>query len=150
MSYFGRTRRVAQAAYRRQIDQMFGQVIRSPWEDLRHGLVLGSDALWDKVRGLVAKAKGDEEIRWRRRADAEESSRVSASLVAQDADRRAAIWLRVRLSGERMTTVAANYGYRDGSGIHRVVQRLEKKAKDDHALARRLKALAEKMSSIKS
>ncbi len=54
LSCFGRTRRVAHAAYRRQIDQMFGQVIWSPWEDLRHGLVLGGDAMWDKVRGLSA------------------------------------------------------------------------------------------------
>ncbi len=60
------------------------------------------------------------------------------------------IWLRVRVGGERMTTVAADYGYRDGSGIHRVIQRLEEKAKSDRALSRRLKALAKKTSSIKS
>ena len=73
---------MAHAAYQRQIDQMFGQVIRSPWEDLRHGLVLGGDALWDKARGLVAKADGDEEIRCLRCADAEENSRLIESLVA--------------------------------------------------------------------
>lgn len=150
LSYFGRSRRAAQAEYRRQVDQMFGQVIRSPWEDLRHGLVLGGDALWDKVRGLIQEAKGDEEIRWRRRADADETSRMIESLVAQEADRRVAIWLRVRMGGERMTKVAADYGYRDGSGIHRVVQRLEKKAKDDPALARRLKTLTVKASRVKS
>ena len=65
LSYFGRTRNAAQAEYRRQIGQMFGQVIRSPWENLRHGLVLGGEALWTKVRGLLAEAEGDEEIRWR-------------------------------------------------------------------------------------
>jgi hypothetical protein len=150
LSYFGRMRRAAQAEYRRQVDQMFGQVIRSPWEDLRHGLVLGGDALWDKVRGLIHEAQGDEEIRWRRRADADETSRMIESLVAQEADRRVAIWLRVRMGGERMTKVAADYGYRDGSGIHRVVQRLEKKAKDDRALARRLKTLTAKASSVNS
>jgi hypothetical protein len=109
-------------------------------------LVLGGDALWEKVRGLIAEAQGDEEIRWRRRADAEETSRIIESLVAQEPDRRVAIWLRVRLGGERMTTVAGDYGYRDGSGVHRVVQRLEKKAEDDQALARRLKALAKEVS----
>ena len=129
---------------------MFGQVIRSPWEDLRHGLVLGGETLWDKVRRLVAKAEGDEEIPWRRRADAEENSRVIELLVAQETDRRVAIWLRVRLGEERMSTVAADYGYRDGSGIHRVVQRLEEKAKDDQALARRLKSLAKRVSSVTS
>ena len=129
---------------------MFGQVIRSPWEDLRHGLVLGGEALWDKVRRLLAKAEGDEEIRWRRRADAEEVARVIESLVAHEADRRVAIWLRVRVGGERMTVVAADYGYRDGSGIHRVIQRLEEEAKSDQALSRRLKSLAREASSVKS
>ena len=56
--------------------------MRSPWEDLHHGLVLDGDALWDRVRGLLDKAKGDEEIRWRGQADVEETSRMIESLVA--------------------------------------------------------------------
>ena len=44
------------------------------------------------VRELVAEAEGDEEIRWRRRADAEASARSIESLVEQEADRRVAIW----------------------------------------------------------
>lgn len=150
LSYFGRTRGVARAEYVRQIDQLFGTVIRCPWEDLRQGLVLGGDALWQKVRGLIGETKGDEEIRWRRRADAQEVLRVVEELAAQESDRRVAIWLRVRLGGERMTAVAADYGYRDGSGIHRVVQRLEERAKGDQALARHLKALTREVSSVKS
>jgi hypothetical protein len=150
LSYFGRRRKAAQTEYRRQIDIMFGQVVRSPWEDLRHGLVLGGDAFWEKARGLIAESKGDEEIRWRRRADAEVASRMIESLVAQETDRRVAIWLRVCVGGERMTAVAADYGYRDGSGVHRVVQRLEERAKTDQALARRLKTLAKDVSSVKS
>ena len=42
-------------------------------------------------------------------------------------DRNVAIRLRVRLGGEQMTAVATDYGYRDGSGIHGVIQRLQKK-----------------------
>ncbi len=103
-----------------------------------------------KTRGLVAKASGDEEVRWRRHADAEEISRVIALLAADETDRRVAIWLRVRLGGERMTTVARDYGYRDGSGVHRVVQRLEASAENDRTLARRLKSLAKHVSSVKS
>ena len=76
LSYFGRTRRAARREYHRQIDQMFGQVIASPWGDLRHGLVLGGDDLWHKVRDLVAKAEGGEETRWTRRAGAKVVSRV--------------------------------------------------------------------------
>lgn len=39
---------------------------------------------------------------------------------------------------------------RDGSGIHRVVHRLEKNTEDDQALARRLKALMKQASSVTS
>ncbi len=111
---------------------------------------VGGESLWNMVRELVAKAEGNEEIRWGRRADAEAPARAIESLVDQEADRRVAIWLRVRVGGERMTTVAADYGYRDGSGVHRVIKRLEEKAKSDRALSRRLKALAKKTSNIKS
>ena len=149
LSYFGRTRRLAHAEYCRQIDQMFGQVIRSPWEDLRQGLVLGGNALWEKVRGLIGEAKGDEGIRWRRRADAEEVSGVIQRLVAEETDRRVAIWLRVCLGGEQMTAVAGEYGYRDGSGVHRVIERLQERAKSDRTLARRLKSLASEVSRVK-
>ena len=129
---------------------MFGQVVRSAGVDLRKGLVLGGESLWNMVRELVAKAEGDDEIRWRRRAEAEASARAIESLVDQEAHRRVAIWLRLRVGGARMTTVAADYGYRDGSGVHRVIHRLEEKAKSDRALSCRLKALAKKPSSIKS
>jgi REP element-mobilizing transposase RayT len=146
LRYFGRTRRAARAAYHLQVDQMFGQVVRSPWADLRHGLVLGGEAFCEIIRGLVAEAQGDEAMRWRQRVEADAVSRVIESLVADEADRRVAIWLRVRMGGERMTAVAADYGYRDGSGVHRVVQRLEERAKNDRALARRLKSLAREVS----
>ena len=90
------------------------------------------------------------EIRWRRRADGDEVSRLIASLVAQEADRRVAIWLRVRVGGQRMTELAKEYGYRDGSGVHRVVHRLEEAAKEDRDLAHRLQQLADRVSSVKS
>ncbi len=79
------------------------------------------------------KIKANPVARCHWQEDAEEISPVIESLVAQEADRRVAIWLRLRLGGERITTMAADNGYRDGSGIHRVVQRLEKKANDDQA-----------------
>jgi len=150
LDYFGRTRRAAQAEYRRQIERMFGQVARSPWADLRQGLVLGGEVLRNKVREMVAQAEGGEEVPWRPPAAAEEFTRAVECLVAQQTDRRLAIWLRVRVGGARMTTVAAEYGYRDGSGVHRVIERLEEKAKSDRALARRLKTLAKKASSVES
>ena len=61
------------------------------------------------------KAQRDEEIRWRWRADAGEAARAIELLIEQEADRRVAIWLRVRVGKERMPTVAAEYGYRGWS-----------------------------------
>ncbi len=144
LRYFGRTRRASQQEYRRQIDQTFAQVIPSPWDDLRHGLVLGGESLWNRARELLDQAEGHEEIRWRWRADGDEVSRLIASLVAQEADRRVAVWLRVRVGGQRMTELANEYGYRDGSGVHRVVHRLEQAAKEDRNLAHRLQQLADR------
>jgi len=125
LSYFGRTRKAAALEYRRQIAAMFGQVAVSPWQNLRGGLVLGGEALWDKARRLLAASEGDEELRWSRRAGAEALAEAIDRLVARQTDRRLAIWLEVRHGGRRMTDVARRYGYRDGSGVHRVVQRLE-------------------------
>lgn len=136
--------------YRRQIDPLFGQVVRSPWVDLRKDLVLGGESLLNKVRELVAKAQRDEEIRRRRRADAEEAARGIELLIEQEGHRRVAIWLRVRLRTHPVTTVAAEYAYRDRSGADRVIKRLEETANTDRALSRRLKALAKEVSSVKS
>ncbi|NQU20343.1 MAG: transposase [Candidatus Nealsonbacteria bacterium] len=150
LSYFGRTRSVAVAEYRGQVARMFGQVVRSPWQDLRGGLVLGSTTLWNKVSRLIAESEGADEIRWSRRAGAEAVAQEIDRLAAAQTDRRIAIWLKVRHGGCRMTEVAKEYGYSDGSGVHRVIQRLEARAKNEGHLDRRLKSLARKVSSVKS
>ncbi|NLS92811.1 MAG: hypothetical protein GXX96_11705 [Planctomycetaceae bacterium] len=41
------------------------------------------------------------------------------------------------------------FGHRDGSGVHRVAQRLESRAKEDPQLDRRLKSLIDCPSSLK-
>lgn len=51
------------------------------------------------------------------------------------------LWLRVRLGGERLSDLARGYGYRDGFGIHRVVQRLEAESGSNKTLAKRLAKL---------
>ena len=114
-----------------------------------HLLVLSSDTLWNKVRGLIAESEGADEIRWSRRAGTEAVARKIDRLAAAQTDGRIAIWLQVRLGGRRMTAVAKQYGYRDGSGVHRVIQRLEGRAKEDRQLDRQLKSLASQMSSVK-
>lgn len=80
---------------------------------------------------------------------AEQATDQTAAPAGQH-HRRVAIWLRVRLPTKRMTTVAADCGYRDRSGVDRVIKRLEEKAKSDRAPPRRLKALAKEASRVKS
>ena len=149
LSYFGRTYDMACREYRAQIAAMFGQVVRSPWQDLRGGLLLGSERLWNKVCGLVAQSDGDDEIRWSQRAGAEAISAEIERLAAAQSDRRIAIWLHVRHGGRRMTEKARRFGYRDGGGVHRVVKRLEARATEDPQLARTLRSLVDSLSRVK-
>jgi hypothetical protein len=150
LTYFGATSGAARAAYRREIARMFGRVVPSPWEDLRHGLVLGGEALWDKACRILEKSEGKEQIRQRRRAERDRVSRKIEKLVEREPDRRVRIGLRVRLGGQRMTEIAKEYGYSDGSGVHQVVKRLETKAGKDPELSEHLKALTEKASDVKN
>jgi hypothetical protein len=120
----------------------------NPWQDLRGGLVLGSEWLWNKVCGLVAQAEGDEEIRWSHRVGAEAIATEIERLAAAQYDQPIAIWLHVRHGGRRMTELAQRFGYRDGSGIHRMVKRLEARAAEDPQLDRTLRSLVDCLSSV--
>ncbi|MDH3582637.1 MAG: transposase [Phycisphaerae bacterium] len=144
MSYFGRTRRAAVGSYRREIAAMFARPVSSPWDELRGGLVLGDERLWSKVTRLIEKSDADEELRWRKRARRQTVARRIRDLVARESDRRVQMWLLVRQGGQRMTDVARAYGYRDGSGVHQALRRLEGKAQKNAALARHLSALKTK------
>jgi len=150
LSYFGPTRTAAEAHYRQQIASAFGRPVASPFEQLRGGLVLGGERLWRKVLGRLSRSEGQEEFRLRQRAGRDELARRVAKAIEREADRRIQIWLRVRVGGQRMTEVARDYGYRDGSGVHRVIQRLEAKAQSDRKLQSRLNAWRRELSSVKS
>ena len=84
------------------------------------------------------------------RADAEAVADAIDKLAAEQTDRRLAIWLEVRHGGRRMTDVARRYSCGDGSGAHRVIQRLEARAKKERELAQHLELLAESASRIES
>jgi REP-associated tyrosine transposase len=149
LSYFGRTYTAAQAEYRDQVDRMFGHVAVSPWKDLRGGLVLGSDAFWNKACRLMGESESEEEIRWSRRADAQSIAEQISRLVAVQTDRRIAIWLQVRHGGRRVTDVAKENGYSDSSGVYRVVKRLEASAKLDPELEHQLQSLRGQLSEVR-
>jgi putative transposase len=146
--YFGRSRSSAQRAYRRQIARSFGRSVSSPLEAVRGGLVLGSEQLWDKVKGSVGRSKGQEEIAWSRRVGRAERVRQVEQLLLREEDRRIQIWARVRLGGQRSIDVASQYGFRDGSGVHRVVTRLEALAERDIGIGSKLRELSLQVDQI--
>jgi hypothetical protein len=122
--------------------------------------VLGDGRLWEKAKRLLraragarpgdgesdAQADGtrtDARIVWRdwRREGLEAVRGRVTRACAGEADERVWTWARVRLGGERMADIARELGYADGSGVLRVVQRLESASAQDKTLARRLATL---------
>ena len=152
LSYWGRTVHAAQRAYARSMAGLFGVRAVSPFEELRGGLVLGGDGLWAKVRGLLDARGGQEEIRWRTHADEQIVRRRVGEMLTGERDARVRIWMRVQLGGERGADLARELGYSDGSGILRVIQRLERQAGADTCLAGKLQAARRQvaMSIVKS
>ena len=59
-------------------------------------------------------------------------------MVEKENDPLVRLWLRVRLGGERPADLTREHGYADGSGVLRVVQRLEALAQADPACRSRL------------
>ena len=152
LGYWGRTRRRAHRAYVADVAGCFGASLPDPMRELRGGLVLGGDSLWEKVGSLLADASTQEEIYWTRRESQRSVRERVACLADGESDPRVRIWMRVRLGGERLVDVARDAGYRDGSGVLHVARRLEARARKDSDLAARLKRLSERLdvSSVKS
>jgi putative transposase len=141
LAYWGHRRREAQAEYRRRIARAFGQPLRSPWPELRHGLVLGSTELYDRARAMIARKHGHEEAHWTRREQADAVRQRVRQLVDGITDARIQIWARVRLGGERGVDLAREYGYRTGAGVTLVARRLEAHARQDRTLNATLRKL---------
>lgn len=127
--------------YRRDVAACFGEPIKSPLDDLRGGLVLGTEALWKKAQALLSGRSDLQTLRWTRGHTAAEIQKHVAQLIRNEPDRRVKLWARVRLGGEQLTTLAKEHGYADGSGVHQVVHRLEANAIDDPDLKKRLDML---------
>lgn len=147
LAYWGRTRREAQAAYRQGIRRAFGQAANNPWPQLRGGLVLGGEELYQKARALTRRQGGLEQARWTRSEAVAEARQRLARLLATESDDRVKMWARVRLGGERGVDVAREYGYADSSGVTRTIRRLEDRIKNDRSVAKKLAALA-KLSKV--
>ena len=125
--------------------------IQSPWTQLRGGLVLGGQELWDRIAGMIGGKPGTDELHWtrRERQNPAAAGRVRR-LVDQEQDDRLKIWLRVRLGHERKVDVARDYAYRDGSAVLQILKRLEQKATKSRALQAKLSQWRSNVSSVQS
>jgi REP element-mobilizing transposase RayT len=138
LGYWGRSRRAAQGEYRKAIQRAFGEAVRNPWRQLRGGMVLGGDELYEKVRALTKQRGGLEAARWTQSEEIGALRERVRRLVAGERDDRVQVWARVRLGEERGVEVGREYGYADGSGVTQVLKRLEARAATDKAIAKKL------------
>jgi REP element-mobilizing transposase RayT len=149
LSYWsdGTDRARARRAYAADVAGCFGQPIARPLDDLKGGLVLGDDSLWDKVRNAIRGRPGKDEMRWLKRDNDSGARKKVRALISDEPDGRIQIWARVRLAGEPMSALGRELGYADGSGVHRVAQRIEAAAKSDENLKKRLESLKKSLMS---
>ena len=147
LGFWAGEKRRARREYRKFIRAAFGREVETPWKRLKGGLVLGSEKLWEKAKEVVERNAAKESVHWVSQARWKATRRKVANLVGEEADERLRIWIRVELGGERMTAVGRELGYRDGSGVHRVVQRLNLRAEQDRKLRKRMLQLRQATSS---
>jgi REP element-mobilizing transposase RayT len=145
--YWGRNGAEAQRGYRQWMATAFDKPLISPWENLRGGLVLGGQRLWEKTQALVAAKPRREESLWIQQHGHEPAREQARKLAEGEEDWRVKVWIRVRLGGERMTAVARALDYRDGSGVAQVIKRLEQTASRNARLRTRLAQLRRKVKT---
>jgi REP element-mobilizing transposase RayT len=139
LSFFGRRRGEAQKTYARFIEDAFGSVVDSPWDQLIGGLALGSANFVRRIQKLASAKGGREEVRWVSRAENPGKRQAAAlALAKQQPEQPWQIWVRVVLGGERRIDVALEYGYADGSGVTQALKRLEAAASQTPVLQARM------------
>jgi len=147
LSYFGRTRAVAQAGYAQFVEEAFESAIESPWNNLRAGVVLGGDDLLARVKGLLGRKSGTQEVAWVARVEsAGQRESAADGMACLQSERLWKSWVRARLGGERHIDIARSLGYKDGSAISHILKRLE----SNPAASQRISALTKEFDSILS
>lgn len=141
LSYWGRRSKEAGKQYMREMRGYFGEVITNPWDDLKGGLILGSEAFVEAMKEKLEKKSGQDEIRWTSKARTEEVKKSVEDLIRNEDDVRIQMWILGRIGGWRMVDIAKRYDYTDGSGVLHVLQRIE--SNPEKSIQRRLKQLRE-------
>ncbi len=147
--YWGEELADAQREYRQAIARWFSGAGENPWREMRSGLVLGGDKLLARARGLIRRKQGLDEARWTVLAEATELRQRVRELVKDEAN-DVKIWARVCLGGEKRVTVAQEFGYRDGSGLTHLLNKLKREADGNRALRHKFERLKQVVSSFKS
>lgn len=148
LAYWGETAEKAHRSYRADMEESFKYPVKSPWEKLRGGLVLGGEELWEKAKSLVGAKDGGEEARWISHAGREKVREGIRGMAANEKDRRIRMWIRVRLGGERPVDVGREMGYGGGAGVLVAVKRLERAAEEDSDLRQRLDLLRKRVGML--
>jgi REP element-mobilizing transposase RayT len=149
--YWGRMPGEAQRQYRQRIRGAFeAGTVASPWDELKHGLVLGGESLWERVCAAVAGKAGQQEAVWSHQVDVPARREQVRVLAEKETDEWVKIWLRVRWDGERKTTVAREFGYAGGSAVVYAMRQLERRAQQDASVQEKLQRLAKYFERLKS
>ncbi|MBM3860613.1 MAG: hypothetical protein FJ395_13310 [Verrucomicrobia bacterium] len=136
--YWGSSTKEAIRAYQQDMCAAFGSEVENRWGNLRSGLALCGESFWERVSEVIGRKKGKEEARWTTAQDIKFKRQQINMLLQKESDTQVKIWVRVKLGAERPTDLAREFGYRDCTGILRVVQRLESLAEEDKAVAAKL------------
>ncbi len=95
-------------------------------EEVRGGFVLGGEGFQRTIESYLAKQEG-ESIQISRRMELERRKGEVKKLWKKEKEKKWQIWIRVKYGKESKSTVAREYGYRDRSGVSRVIERIESK-----------------------
>jgi hypothetical protein len=126
-------------------------VLENPWANLHLGLALGGKAMIERVRELLEKRFGGEEVQWVTRTEEGEKRLAAARLLeAGQSERCWQVWVRVCLGAERRIDVARAYGYANGSAINQILNRLEARTRTDRALPGEMSRLRRKFEQVLS
>jgi hypothetical protein len=151
LKYWGANDGTGQQSYRQRIAAAFADgTVKSPWEELRGGLVLGGDALWKRVCQAVGVKSGAEEAAWTTAENAQAAQARLTELLATEPDDRVKLWALARLTNRQQTELARVYGYRDGSGVAYAIGRVEQEAAHNAQLADRMERMKNEIYRLQS
>lgn len=103
---------------------------------VRHGLVAGGEDMVSTVLRLLRAKKDPLSKSWGTQAGLRTYKNRLKVALENEQDKDMVFWVRRRLLGERAVDLAAEFGYRDGSGVTHAVNRIQQKALNHNSLCK--------------